>query len=73
MPLGIENLKIRRCEHAGASCCLYAFLASLFGFVELLTDVFCWISETAAFKTEVNRSKTGHAVQVQAGLILLSL
>lgn len=52
---------------------MYAFLASRFGFVELLGDVLVDIRETAAFKISVNRCKTGQADLVQIDLIVPSL
>lgn len=50
-----------------------AFLASLFGFVELLADVLLDIREAAAFKTNMNRCKRGQADPVQVDLILPSM
>lgn len=42
---------------AHKNCCLHAFLTSLFGFVELLADVLLGIKETAALRTNINRTK----------------
>lgn len=52
---------------------MYVFLASLFRFVELLADALLGIRETAAFKTNMNRSERGQTDQVQVDLILPSL